>query len=317
VPSAPVAPTAWGAQRRVRPRRGQSTKSRDGESGPPCSPGPEHACLATRHAFSRPRRSVACAARGPPECETLPLHHPHHGAPVLVRRKGEAPGRMQVMDAALLQMARRALHTGPCRYRRLQAPWQRKLRSSRSRGDVLCLFLSADEGPNLTRPGDGPGNGLRPLPRSVWQGLAATRRGHAHGLVAPVSTSAPRGPSRSDAGSPLCPAVSACRYAHRLCRASRVRGLPRVVEPYLALSRPVVWTARSWSVGQRQNAWREQPCAPEPTPDPTGTRGSQGAHLRQGPPEPTHPITLRCRPMYKGCRGVSSNLDACTLFGAR
>jgi hypothetical protein len=247
----------------------------------------------------------------------MPIHSHHHGAPVLVRRKGAAHGRMQVMDAALLQMARRALHTGPGRYGRLQAPWQRKLRSSRSRGDVLCLFLSADEGQNLTRPGNGLATVSGRRPAAYGRGWRP--RGEAmHTVLWPRCPRAPpRGPSRPDAGSPLCPAVSACRYAHRLCRVSRVRGLPRVVEPYLALSRPVVWTARSWSVGQRQNAWREPPCAPEHTPGPTGTRGSQGAHLRQGPPEPTHPVTLRCRPMYKGCRGVSSNLDACTLFGAR
>jgi hypothetical protein len=45
--------------------------------------------------------------------ETLPIHHHHQGSSVLVRMKGEAHGKMKVMDAALLlQMARRALTPG-------------------------------------------------------------------------------------------------------------------------------------------------------------------------------------------------------------
>jgi hypothetical protein len=124
----------------------------------------------------------------------MPIHSHHHGAPILVRRKGEAPGRMQVMEATLrLQMARRALHTGPCRYGRLQAPWQRKLRSSRSRGDALCLFLSADEGPNLTRPGDGLATVSGRRPAAYGRGWRP--RGEAmHTVLWPRCPRAPPGP---------------------------------------------------------------------------------------------------------------------------
>jgi hypothetical protein len=45
-------------------------------------------------------------------------------------------------------------HAGPSRYGLLQAPWQRKLRSSRSLGEALCLLLSAAAGQNLTRQSD-------------------------------------------------------------------------------------------------------------------------------------------------------------------
>jgi hypothetical protein len=85
----------------------------------------------------------------------------------------------------------------------------------------------------------------------------------------------------------------------------------------MALSRPVLWTARSWSVWQLQNALRYQPFAPDHTPGPTGTRVSEGVHIGQGKPEHTRQITLSGLPLFKGLRGVSCKLDAFMLFFAR
>jgi hypothetical protein len=119
-----------------------------GRAPAPCSARPSH-----------PRRVVpsgACVhAKGSLSIAVMPSHHHHQEAPVLVRMKGEAPGRMQGMEAALRpQMARRAPHAGSSRYGLLQAPRPRAPRSSRSPGEALCLLLSADEGHNLTRQSD-------------------------------------------------------------------------------------------------------------------------------------------------------------------
>jgi len=67
----------------------------------------------------------------------------------------------------------------------------------------------------------------------------------------------------------------------------------------MALSRPVLWTGRSWSVRQLQNAFRWQAFAPDHAQGPIGTRVSEGAHSRQEQPELIRKITLLCLPTFQ------------------
>ena len=97
----------------------------------------------------------------------------------------------------------------------------------------------------------------------------------------------------------------------------------------MAPSRPVLWTARSWSVWQLQNTLRSQPFAPDHTPGPTGTRVSERVHIRQGRPEHTRKITLGCLPTFQRLKGrvqqtgrlnahfcaISIGKPACTVRG--
>ena len=167
----------------------------------------------------------------------------------------------------------------------------------------------------MTRPGDGLATVSGRRPAAYGRGWRPRGEANAHGLVAPVSTSAPGAP----------PARTQDRLCVPLSR-SRSQALSGIKESEACRElwshtwrSPVPWCGQRVH-GPSGNARMhgEPPCAPEHTPGPTGTRGSQGAHLRQGPPEPTHPVTLRCRPMYKGCRGVSSHLySSSPPFGCR
>ena len=211
---------------------------------------------------------------------------PIHSSPRctrMVRREGEAHGRMQVMDAALLQMARCEGHAGPSRYGRLQLHGNANYEVPGAEEKPLPLPIGRQA--NLTRPGDGL-ELSQAAARSVWKGWRP--RGEAmHTVLWPRCPRAPPGP--------LPPGRRIASVSRCLACGGRSQALSGIKESEACRElwshtwrSPVPWCGQRVH-GPSGNARMhgESRPVPEHTPGPTGTREAKeptsGSRLSYAP----------------------------------